>query len=120
MLAKLPYLPSNARVRYRYLESVSDRAALERGIDLVRELLNGSAASVDVREEALGTSLHLSGSCAMGEGDSVLDERCRVRGIDGLHIVDTSAFPLVPSRGPHATAIMLAERASGFVRENPV
>ncbi|MGB2947478.1 MAG: mycofactocin system GMC family oxidoreductase MftG [Rhodococcus sp. (in: high G+C Gram-positive bacteria)] len=109
------------RVRYRYLESISDKAALAQGVELVRELLNGSAASVDVRpEEALGTSLHLSGSCAMGEGDSVLDERCRVRGIDGLHIVDTSAFPLVPSRGPHATAIMLAERASGFVRENPV
>ncbi|MDJ0392801.1 mycofactocin system GMC family oxidoreductase MftG [Rhodococcus sp. G-MC3] len=112
-------------VRYRYLESASDRAALRYGLDIVSELFASSplcdARAVDVTVDPLsmhlGTSLHLSGSASMGEGDSVLDDRCRVRGIDGLVVADTSAFPVVPSRGPHATAIMLAERVSDLIRK---
>jgi choline dehydrogenase len=66
----------------------------------------------------LGTSQHLCGSCRMGNSDdagAVVDERCNVRGIDGLTIADTSVFPVVPSRGPHATAVMVAERVSTFL-----
>lgn len=107
-------------VRYRYLESASDRRELSNGLDLVRDLLGGqvpmAAVDGDPLSGRLGTSLHLSSSCAMGDGDSVLDEVCRVRGIDGLRVVDTSAFPVVPTRGPHATAIMLAERASDLIK----
>lgn len=107
-------------VRYRYLEAASDRAALAGGVDLVGDMLGGvvpiAPGSGDPLLGRLGTSLHLSGSCAMGQGNSVLDDECRVRGIDGLRVVDTSAFPVVPTRGPHATAIMLAERASDLVR----
>jgi choline dehydrogenase-like flavoprotein len=47
----------------------------------------------------------------MGTDDgAVVDERCRVHGVEGLSVVDTSVFPEVPSRGPHATAVMLAQR----------
>ncbi len=108
-------------VRYRYLESASDRAALEAGLDLVDDVLGPRLTRTAVGGDrvlgSLGTSLHLSGSCAMGEeSNSVLDDACRVRGVDGLDVVDTSAFPVVPTRGPHATAIMLAERASELIR----
>lgn len=73
--------------------------------------------SDDWLADHLGTSLHLSGSCRMGvdEESSVVDERCRVHGIDGLYVVDTSILPSVPSRGPHATAVMVAERAHTFM-----
>jgi len=46
---------------------------------------------------------------------AVVDDRLRVRGVDGLRIVDTSVIPRVPSRGPHATAVMLAERAAALL-----
>lgn len=109
-------------VHYRYLESMADRAKLRRGLDIVADLLRRpslrKAIPLDVAgdplEMHLGTSLHLSGSAAMGDSGAVLDDRCRVRGIDGLVVADTSAFPVVPSRGPHATAIMLAERVSAL------
>ena len=108
------------RVRYRYLESVSDRRALASGLQLVAELVENTEpveGDLDRLVRArLGTSLHLSGSCAMGGPDAVLDDTCAVRGVDGLYVVDTSAFPVVPSRGPHATAIMLAERACDLIR----
>ncbi len=111
-------------VHYRYLDSDRDRVELRKGLDIVTELFGRAplraAIPVDVSgdplEMHLGSSLHLSGSASMGDTDSVLDDRCRVRGIDGLVVADTSAFPVVPSRGPHATAIMLAERVSALLK----
>ncbi|WP_072803362.1 mycofactocin dehydrogenase MftG [Rhodococcoides yunnanense] len=113
------------RVRYRYLESEADRRALQSGLDIVEALLSSpplarvadaAAVSGDRLLDRLGTALHLSGSCAMGGDGFVLDDSCRVQGVDGLAVVDTSAMPVVPTRGPHATAIMLAERASVLLR----
>lgn len=59
----------------------------------------------------LGSSQHLSGSVPMGP-DGVLDEQLAVRGVTGLHVVDISALPRVPSRGPCATAVALGEIAA--------
>ena len=98
---------------YRYLTDPADRQALEEGVRLAADLLAATtgvveAGSVDARGGMLGTSLHLSGTCRMGDDENaVVDEWCRVRGIDGLSVVDTSVFPQVPSRGPHATAVLV-------------
>ncbi|MGO9779575.1 MAG: GMC oxidoreductase, partial [Streptosporangiaceae bacterium] len=40
----------------------------------------------------------------------------RVHGVTGLRVADTSIFPLAPSRGPAATAIMAGERIADFIR----
>ena len=50
-----------------------------------------------------------------GDAAAVVDERCRVRGVDGLWVVDGSILPTVTSRGPHATIVMLGHRAAEFV-----
>jgi choline dehydrogenase len=115
-------------VRYHYLESDVDRRAMREGVELARDLLGSpimsSLVAVPAIEDpfaVLGSSLHLSGSARMGpdsDPSSVLDDRCRVRGVDGLFVVDTSAFPVVPSRGPHATAIMFAERAAALLTDH--
>ncbi len=111
-------------VRYRYLESAADRRAVQTGLDRVAELLGRVSrrhpievldVAGDPLSSRLGTSLHLSGSCAMGNDNGVLDERLQVQGLEGLMVADTSAFPVVPTRGPHATAVMLAERAADFL-----
>ncbi len=108
---------------YRYLTDAADRRALEEGVRLAADLLAATtgvveAGSVDARGGRLGTSLHLSGTCRMGDDEhAVVDEWCRVRGIDGLSVVDTSVFPQVPSRGPHATAVMLAHRVAATARD---
>lgn len=103
---------------YRYMVDPADRTALGRGVRLAADLLASMSdvvetGSVDATRGGLGTSLHLSGTCRMGDDErAVVDERCRVRGIDGLSVVDTSVLPRVPSRGPHATAVMLAHRVA--------
>jgi choline dehydrogenase-like flavoprotein len=60
---------------------------------------------------------HPSCTCRMGaEGEGVLDEQLRVRGVDGLRVVDCSSFPTIPGGNTNAPAIMLAERASDLIR----
>lgn len=119
------------RIEYRYAQSAADRRALREGQAIALDLLRSRELGPLVRplsEEVsdrsvlahLGTSLHLCGSCRMGgraDAGAVVDERCNVRGMEGLTIADTSVFPVVPSRGPHATAVMVAERVSTFLRE---
>lgn len=67
----------------------------------------------------IGMSLHASCSARMGDDPAaVVDARCRVFGVDGLRVIDTSAFPRIPTRGPHATAIMFAERAADLLLDD--
>ncbi|MEU6715867.1 GMC family oxidoreductase N-terminal domain-containing protein [Nonomuraea sp. NPDC046802] len=58
------------------------------------------------------------GGCAMGPGSdpmAVVDEQCRVRGVEGLRVVDASIVP-VPLRAPNAlSCMMLGEHASTLI-----
>ena len=53
------------------------------------------------------TVFHPTSTCRMG---TVLDEKLRVKGVDGLRVVDASIIPEVPSSTTNVTVIMLAER----------
>jgi choline dehydrogenase len=65
------------------------------------------------------TAYHPSCSCKMGAIDdemAVVDSECRVRGLDGLRVVDSSIFPTIPNGNLNAPTIMVAERASDLIR----
>jgi choline dehydrogenase-like flavoprotein len=69
-------------------------------------------------EPLWSTSQHLCATAPMGRDSdelAVLDPQCRVRGVDGLWVIDGAALPAITSRGPHATIVMLAHRAAEFV-----
>jgi choline dehydrogenase len=123
------------RLDYRYLSEEADRRRLREGVRLVADLLGTSALAPLVAERTgppgvvladdrdldrwirqhLTTAVHLSGTARMGpdsDPDAVVDQELRVRGVEGLRVVDTSVFPVVTSRGPAATAVMLGERAA--------
>ncbi len=102
-------------IDHRYDSEPADVAALARGAELVREL---AGAAIELGDARWSTSQHLCGSVRMGDdGDAhaVVDSRCRVRGVENLWVVDGSVLPAIPSRGPHATTVMLAHRAAEFV-----
>jgi len=61
---------------------------------------------------------HPSGTARMGPpGDSfaVTDHRCRVRGVDGLRVVDASVMPTIVRAPTNLTCIMLAERVAEWM-----
>ncbi len=64
-----------------------------------------------------GTAWHQVGTCAMGQGtDAVVDERLRVRGIDGLRIADGSVLPTLVSGNTNACILMIGEKAAEMIR----
>ncbi|WP_457920291.1 mycofactocin dehydrogenase MftG [Mycolicibacterium insubricum] len=102
-------------IRQHYDTEPADARKLAHGVAVVREILSGTG-SID--GPYWSTSQHLCGTAPMGtDGDprAVLDPQCRVRGVDGLWVIDGSALPAAPGRGPHAVTVMLAHRAAEFV-----
>jgi choline dehydrogenase-like flavoprotein len=101
-------------IEHRYDSEAADVAALEAGAELAHDL---AGSGYEARESFWSTSQHLCGTVPMGrDGDAPLDERCRVRGVDGLWVVDGSILPDITSRGPHATIVMIGHRAAEFIR----
>jgi choline dehydrogenase len=63
------------------------------------------------------TVYHPCGTNRMGTDDrAVVDTELRVRGVEGLRVVDASVFPLVPSSNIHPAVLMTAERAAEMIR----
>ncbi|HJQ04619.1 MAG TPA: GMC oxidoreductase [Nocardioides sp.] len=68
-----------------------------------------------------GSVCHAAGTCRMGADDdplAVLDSRLRVRGVDGLRVVDASAFPTLTTFNPMITVMMLAEHAATLIADD--
>lgn len=75
------------------------------------------AALDDFIRENLRITQHPAGTCRMGEdAEAVVDSALRVRGVEGLRIVDASVMPTVPGANINAAVIMIAERASDMIR----
>jgi choline dehydrogenase len=69
-----------------------------------------------VRDHAQ-TAYHPVGTCRMGTDDTaVVDCELRVRGLDGLRVVDASVIPQITRGHPHAPTTMIAERAADLIR----
>ena len=123
-----------------YLAADSDLDALAEGVRIARtvaeqpplaglvdgewqlgpQVRTGSALRKYVRR-SVQTLYHPVATCAMG-GDSgaVCDPELRVRGVDGLRVVDASVMPAVPRGNTHAPTVAIAERAADLIAGRPV
>ncbi|HZE47089.1 MAG TPA: GMC family oxidoreductase N-terminal domain-containing protein [Xanthobacteraceae bacterium] len=128
-------------IQPNYLVAESDRQVLLAGMKLARRLLASPALSkfydreefpgpqVQSDEELLGaakqrgtTTFHLMGTCRMApdsDPTAVVDDQLRVRGIEGLRVVDASIMPTMPSANLNASALMIGEKAADMIRGRP-
>ncbi|HET9858637.1 MAG TPA: GMC family oxidoreductase N-terminal domain-containing protein [Nocardioidaceae bacterium] len=104
---------------HRLLETVSS-GPLARYID--QPFMPGSVtpSEGDIAEhlrQNTQTLYHPVGTCAMGQGEqAVVDPELRVRGLEGLRVVDASVMPVVPRGNTNAPTIMIGEKAADLIR----
>jgi len=80
-----------------------------------REDLDDAGLEAFIRAKA-ETIYHPVGTCRMGSDDAaVLDPQLRLRGVDGLRVIDASAMPTLVSGNTNAPVIMMAERAAALI-----
>ena len=109
-----------------------DLTAMFEGVELARKIDNGvkgftetipgpestTEAQIKQRIKDEAFSHHASGTCAIGADDdekACLDSQFRVRGVDGLRVVDASSFPRVPGSFPTLAIYILAEKATQLI-----
>ncbi len=124
-------------IRFNYMSERSDWEDFRHCIRLTREVFGQTAFDSfrgreispgdDVQsDEALDSYIsqhvesayHPCGTCRMGradDADSVVDPECRVIGVDGLRVADSSTFPLITNGNINAPSIMLGEKASDHI-----
>ena len=121
-----------------YLATEEDRRALREGVRMMRkvaaqsaldpyrteELFPGKDVETDEQIDAwirkhAETIYHPVGTCKMGaDGDemAVVDGELKVRGVEGLRVVDASVMPTLVGGNTNAPTIMIAEKISDVIR----
>jgi choline dehydrogenase len=92
-----------------------------------REIQPGAGVRSDAEIDAwvranVESAYHPSGACRMGAADdplAVVDPECRVRGLEGLRVVDSSIFPALTNGNLNAPTIMVAEKAADRILGRP-
>lgn len=123
------------KVCFNYMSKDEDWEEFRAAVRLTREIFGQSAfddfrgaelsPGKDVQSDAeidhflkgaVESAYHPSCTCKMGSDDqSVVDQDCKVQGLEGLRIVDSSIMPSIVSGNLNAPTIMMAEKAADII-----
>ncbi|HEX9523668.1 MAG TPA: GMC family oxidoreductase N-terminal domain-containing protein [Reyranella sp.] len=123
-------------IRFNFLADSIDQQAMVGGFRMMRKIVNAApmdtyrgeefspGPSVNSDEEILTwirnnsqTAYHPIGTCRMGSGpNTVVDDKLKVHGLEGLRVADASIFPTMPSGNTNAPSIMVGEKAADILK----
>ncbi len=129
-------------IRFNYMSHPDDWSDFRHCIRLTREIFGqaafdpyrgreispGSHVVTDDQlddhiREHVESAYHPCGSCRMGRADdptAVVDAECRVIGVEGLRVADSSIFPRVTNGNLNAPSIMTGEKAADHILGRPM
>ena len=124
-------------IRFNYMSHQDDWIEFRAAIRLTREIFGQAAmapylgreiqpGAAAVSDEALDafvrdhaeSAYHPCGTCRIGRADdplAVVDPECRVIGVDGLRVADSSIFPRITNGNLNAPSIMTGEKAADHI-----
>ena len=125
-------------IQPRYLSSAFDCDTVVAGMKLLRTIMRQPAMAHYIAEErapkpdcvsdedllafarATGSTVfHPTSTCHMGQdATAVVDERLRVRGIEGLRVIDASIMPTVVSGNTNAAVVMIGEKGADMILQD--
>ena len=127
----------NPRIRFNYMSDPTDWADFRTCIRLTREIFSqdaflpyrgkeiqpgeavqSDAALDDFIRDHVESAYHPCGTCKMGATDdpmAVVGPDCRVIGVDGLRVADSSIFPRITNGNLNAPSIMVGEKAADHI-----
>lgn len=123
------------KISPRYLSDELDRKVMTEGVKMSRNIHSqpafadlwdeehapGKSTSSDEQileqiQNTGGTVFHVSGSCRMGNDNAaVVDPELRVRGVQGLRVVDASIMPAITSANINAPTLMIGEKGAHHI-----
>jgi len=126
-----------ADITFNHLSSEEDQQVLMKGMRIAKDIAAAMPTAFDIEEvepgplgdsdedllaymrESANTGFHYAGTARIGSDDmAVVDPQLRVRGVDGLRVVDASVMPVQMTGNIHPTVLMLAERGSDLIQRD--